>query len=100
MRHPGGMQVSHADRVCAAVDVCYLPSGGARAAVVLASDTPFRHIIGERTATVPAVVPYQPGDFYLRELPPIRAVLGGLAVRLGLLVVDGYVDLDPGGRPG
>ena len=35
----------------------------------------------------------------LRELPPIRAVLSGLS-GLGLLVVDGYADLDPGGRPG
>ena len=45
------------------------------------------------------VLPYRPGEFYLRELPPIRAVLSGLG-GLGLLVVDGYADLDPGGRPG
>jgi deoxyribonuclease V len=37
--------------------------------------------------------------FYLRELPPLHAVLDGLS-GLGLLVVDGYADLDPGGRPG
>lgn len=34
-----------------------------------------------------------------RELPALRAVLTG-AGRLDLLVVDGYVDLDPHGRPG
>ncbi|MGH3305088.1 MAG: hypothetical protein ACRDOK_26160 [Streptosporangiaceae bacterium] len=45
------------------------------------------------------VVPYQPGEFYLRELPPLRTVLRGVR-GLGLLVVDGYVDLDPSGRPG
>ncbi len=43
--------------------------------------------------------PYQPGEFSLRELPPLRAVLEDLS-ELGLLVVDGYADLDPGGRPG
>ena len=40
-----------------------------------------------------------PGEFSLRELPPLRAVLGGLS-GLGLLMVDGYADLDPSGRPG
>jgi Endonuclease V len=45
------------------------------------------------------VPPYRPGEFYLRELPPLRAVLDGLS-GLGLLVVDGYADLDPDGRPG
>jgi deoxyribonuclease V len=45
------------------------------------------------------VRPYQPGRFYLRELPPLHAVLDGLeAIRL--LIVDGSADLDPGGRPG
>jgi len=45
------------------------------------------------------VAPYQPGQFYLRELPPLRAVLDGLS-GLSLLVIDGYADLDPDGRPG
>jgi deoxyribonuclease V len=34
-----------------------------------------------------------------RELPPLRAVLQDLS-GLGLLVVDGYADLDPAGQPG
>jgi deoxyribonuclease V len=45
------------------------------------------------------VAAYQPGSFYKRELPPLRAVLAGLH-DVGLLVIDGYVDLDPAGRPG
>jgi deoxyribonuclease V len=85
--------------VCAAVDVHYLSTGGARAAAVLAADTAFAHVLAERTAVVPAVPPYRPGEFYLRELPPLRAVMDELS-GLGLLVVDGYADLDPGGRPG
>jgi deoxyribonuclease V len=85
--------------VCAAVDVHYLSTGGARAAAVLAADAAFTHVLAERTAVVTRVPPYRPGEFYLRELPPVRAVLEDLS-GLGLLVVDGYADLDPGGRPG
>lgn len=85
--------------VCAAVDVHYLSTGGARAAAVLAGDAAFARVLGERTAVVAQVPAYRPGEFYLRELPPLRAVLDGVS-GLGLLVVDGYADLDPGGRPG
>jgi deoxyinosine 3'endonuclease (endonuclease V) len=84
--------------VFAAADVHYLGSGGARAAVVLAADTTFSTGLTERTAFVPEVAPYRPGEFYLRELPPLLEVLDGVR-GLGLLVVDGYADLDPGGRP-
>ena len=84
--------------VCAAVDVHYLRTGGARAAAVLAADAAFAHVLAERTAVIPRVRPYQPGEFYLRELPPLRAVLDDLS-GLSLLVVDGYADLDPAGRP-
>jgi hypothetical protein len=85
--------------VCAAVDVHYLSTGGARAAAVLAADAAFAHRLAERTAVVPQVAPCQPGEFSRRELLPLRAVLDDPS-RLGLLVADGYADLDPGGRPG
>lgn len=83
----------------AAVDVHYPPSGGARAALVAASDAAFSSITCEKTVFVAEVAAYQPGSFYKRELPPLRAVLAGLD-DVGLLVIDGYVDLDPAGRPG
>jgi deoxyribonuclease V len=83
----------------AAVDVCYLGSGGARAALVAASDPGFGDVAGSRTAMVAQVAGYRPGEFWLRELPPLRAVCRGVA-DLALIVVDGYVDLDPAGRPG
>jgi deoxyribonuclease V len=86
--------------VCAAVDVHYLSTGSARAAAVLAADAVFAHVLAERTAVVPRVPPYRPGEFYLRELPPLGAVLDDLSGVVGLLVVDGYADLDPSGRPG
>jgi deoxyribonuclease V len=85
--------------VCAAVDVHYLMTGGARAAAVLATDAAFAHVLAERAAVVARVSPYRPGEFYLRELPALHAVLDDLS-GLGLLVVDGYTHLDLGGRPG
>jgi deoxyribonuclease V len=85
--------------LCMAVDVHYLRPGGARAAAVVAADATFARVLAERVAVVPEVAPYSPGEFYRRELPPLRAVAGGIA-GLGLLMVDGYADLDPDGRPG
>jgi deoxyinosine 3'endonuclease (endonuclease V) len=84
--------------VCAAVDVHYLSTGGARAAAVLAAHAVFAHVLAERTALVPRVASYRPGEFYLRELPAPRAVLADLD-KLGLLVADGYADLDPAAGP-
>jgi deoxyribonuclease V len=83
----------------AAVDVHYPASGGARAAAVLAGSATFSPVLGERVVAVDEVLPYQPGAFYLRELPPLRAVLAGHE-ELRLVVVDGYADLDSSGRPG
>jgi len=85
--------------VFAAVDVHYLWSGEARAAAVTAGDPAFSAIQAEWSVLLPTVLPYQPGQFFVRELPPPRAVLAHVR-NLGLLVIDGYVDLDPGGRPG
>ncbi len=82
-----------------AMDVHYLTSGGARAAAVVAADAAFSQVLAERTAVVPEVAPYRPGAFYRRELPPLHAVLDGIS-GLGLILVDGYAYLDPGGRPG
>jgi deoxyribonuclease V len=85
--------------VFAAADVHYPRDDGARAAAVLAADPAFSVLIAETTAVLTAVAPYHPGMFFARELPPLRAVLSQVA-GLVLLVVDGYADLDPAGRPG
>ena len=66
---------------------------------MLAADAAFAHVLAERTAVEPQIAPYQPGEFYLRELPALRAVLDDPS-GLDLLVVDGHADLDPSGRPG
>jgi deoxyribonuclease V len=82
-----------------AIDVYYPPSGGARAALVVAADRPFATVVDERVAWLEQVAAYEPGAFYRRELPAMRAVLAGVP-DLALVIVDGYVDLDPDGRPG
>lgn len=94
-------------RCCAAVDVHYLGAGAgasaqARAALITAPDPTFAVVLQERTMDVADVPPYESGQFYLRELPPLLAILASLRDEegLGLIVVDGYVDLDPVGRPG
>jgi hypothetical protein len=59
----------------------------------------FSAVVAENTVVLPEVMAYRPGEFYRRELPPLRAVLRGVA-GLDLLIVDSYADLDPSGRPG
>jgi deoxyribonuclease V len=85
--------------VYVAADVHYLASGGARAAAVVAADAAFSRLVADRIQLVPEVEPYRPGQFYLRELPALRAVLNDLAGMV-MLIIDGYADLDPDGRPG
>jgi deoxyribonuclease V len=82
-----------------AVDVHYPATGGARAALVVAEDERFASIVEERVAWRPDAAPYTPGSFFTRELPALRGVLPA-PVDVELLIVDGYVDLDPHGRPG
>ena len=94
----GGVEGQGGDLFVAA-DVHYLASGGARAAAVVSADAAFSRLIADRVELVPEVEPYQPGRFYLRELPPLHAALDGLT-GMALLVVDGYADLDPDGQPG
>jgi deoxyribonuclease V len=85
--------------VAAAVDVHYPPAGGAIAALVTAADATFAMVLAERTARLTDVAPYRPGAFFTRELPAIRAVLADVGP-IDLLIIDGYVHLDPHGRPG
>ena len=82
-----------------AVDVHYPAGGGGRAALVVAADPAFGTTVAEHVHWLASVAAYLPGSFYARELPAIRAVLAQ-APPLRLLVVDGYCDLDPSGRPG
>lgn len=82
-----------------AVDVHYPATGGATAALVVAADALFSRIIGEHVVQCAQVEAYRPGAFYERELPPLKAVVE-TTEPLELLIIDGYVTLDPTGRPG
>lgn len=82
-----------------ATDVHYPTGGGATAALVVSDRVDFAGIVEQRTVTLPSVADYVPGRFYERELPAIGAVLFGMST-VDMLIIDGYVDLDPDGRPG
>ncbi len=86
-------------RSYAAADVHYPATGGASAALALANDARFEAVVAEYVAHLEQVAPYCPGKFFVRELPALRAVLAS-ADWFDLLIIDGYVDLDPSGRPG
>jgi deoxyribonuclease V len=79
--------------------VHYPDAGGAHAALVVAEHATFATVTEEHVARLSEVDAYTPGMFFVRELPAILAVLAGTA-DLDLVVVDGYVDLDPEGRQG
>jgi deoxyribonuclease V len=45
--------------------------------------------------------PYQPGEFYKRELPCIEKILSKLdRASIEIIIIDGYVFLDDTGKPG
>jgi deoxyribonuclease V len=54
--------------------------------------------LSEYTAICEGIQPYQPGEFYKRELPCLLAVLETVHEPMSLIVVDGYVSL--GDKPG
>lgn len=71
----------------------------ARAACVLARA--WSDALGERSwaVRVSPIAPYEPGQFYKRELPCLLAVLKD-APPVQLVVIDGYVWLDEARTPG
>ena len=54
-----------------------------------------------KSVVVNAVLPYEPGSFYKRELPCILALLALFDMTtIDTLIVDGYVYLNDDGKPG
>jgi deoxyribonuclease V len=80
--------------VIACVDVDYRASGAVAAAVVIARWEDGK-AAAEEVARIARVEAYQPGAFYLRELPCILEVLQRLS-GVDVVVVDGYVWLAKG----
>jgi deoxyribonuclease V len=85
-----------------ALDVAYDESSGkARAACVLFRDWSSAGPERIETADLVAGAPYEPGQFWRRELPCLLEVLVRLAEPPRLVIVDGYVWLDAAAaRPG
>jgi deoxyribonuclease V len=86
------------------IDVGYVRPDGDRdesalAACVVAERWSDARPLEQRVAHVARVAPYEPGRFYLRELPCVVAVLEQVRAPVSTVVVDGYVFLD-GDRPG
>jgi deoxyribonuclease V len=52
------------------------------------------------TERVDAPAPYEPGRFFLRELPPLLSVISKLTVRPEVIIIDGYVWLGDWDHPG
>jgi deoxyribonuclease V len=78
-----------------AMDVAYGPTTATVSAVAFAKwtdDVPLE----EWVTTTPVPDEYQPGEFYLRELPCLIALLPDLPNHLSTIVVDGYVWLGTG----
>lgn len=83
----------------AALDVDYRAEA-AVAACVLFPDWGSDAVTAERVEVVREVRGYVPGQFYLRELPALIAVLRRVREPLEAVVIDGYVWLDASERPG
>jgi deoxyribonuclease V len=86
-----------ADPLIACLDVDYRATGAVAAGLWFRgwSATSFDH---RATVIFAEVANYQPGAFYLRELPCLVEVLTK-APKPEIVIVDGYVDLEPG-KPG
>jgi deoxyribonuclease V len=74
----------------ACVDVAYRKNATI-AGCVLFSSWSDDHPAGELLVSGGPAALYRPGEFYLRELPPILNILNQVTVRIETVVVDGYV---------
>jgi deoxyribonuclease V len=83
----------------ACVDVDYRPEEALAAAVLFDAWTDTAGW-AERTEPIRPVAPYQPGQFFRRELPCLLAVLGKAPSPPDVVVIDGYVWLADESRPG
>lgn len=83
----------------ACVDVDYRDPN-ALAACCLFENWTDETAVRDVTAWVTGVAPYQPGQFFRRELPCLLAVLAQVSEPLDLIVVDSYVWLQDENHPG
>jgi deoxyribonuclease V len=82
--------------VLVAVDVDYRATEVVTACVGFRTWTDAAPAIEVVTRSPGAAAAYQPGNFFQRELPPLLVALRRLTVPPAIIVVDGYVWLEPG----
>jgi len=85
-------------KMIACLDVDYRDPSACAAAVTI-QDWSDPNPSGESVVHVDDVAPYEPGQFYRRELPCLLAVLKTLPP-VAVAVIDGYVWLDSATTPG
>lgn len=83
----------------AVLDAAYR-NNGATAACVLFENWSDSAPAGEIICETGEAAPYEPGKFYLRELPCLLAVLQRAGSLPGVIIVDGYVWLRDESDPG
>ena len=72
----------------------------ARAAILMAEQWTDGTATWKNVVDVANVAPYQPGEFFRRELPCLQKALASAAEKPSTIVIDGYVWLDCAGRLG
>ena len=72
----------------------------ARSAIVLADQWTDGAARWLNVVNVADVAPYQPGEFFRRELPCLQKALASAPEKPSTIVIDGYVWLNDSGRPG
>jgi len=82
-----------------ALDV-YYKENKACVAGVLFDDWRAENSLQVFTKSVEVTADYQPGAFYLRELPCLLSLVLEIPVPISTLVIDGYVHLGSTSRPG
>lgn len=82
----------------ACLDVDYRDAGACAAAIVF-RDWSDAVATEERTVWIAEVQPYEPGQFFRRELPCLLAVLRTLPP-IETMIIDGYVWLEGTSKPG
>lgn len=83
----------------AILDVAY-EGAEANAASVVASEWEDSEPVRECSARISNIAEYVPGEFFKRELPCLKEVLGCLPDPPDIIVVDGFVTLDAQGTQG
>lgn len=79
---------------------CHYRESDAIAAVILFDDWSAQSPDFEHREIFPNLEPYQPGNFYRRELPCVLRALDRVRGRFNAAIIDGYVWLPPDSRPG